>query len=169
MNKKEFDKHFDGLCYNLDIAFALVHSEKKQNTYTKDDCLNLLNWAVKDQAPVGFFKSVTYFVCVKSIEDFFKGWLDQEAFEESSQVEKDLLDLRLLELVWSILREFKNIYTEPMFTISCRLYFFSARADLFALLDVRNDVLKYQNKPHIDELVKVIKTSLEVNQQELQR
>lgn len=161
MNKKEFDKEFDGLCYNLDVAFALVHMDKSQSSYTKDDCLNLLDRAVKEQKPDGFFKSVVYYSQVKSVEDFFKTWLDNEAFEESDHIEKDLLELRLLELVWVVLREYKTLYAEPMFTIFHRSYFFSARGDLFALLDVRNDVLKYQNKPDIDELVKTIKTSLE--------
>ena len=161
MNKKEFDKQFDGLCYNLDVAFELVHVDKSQTNYTKDDCLNLLNQAVKEQAPDGFFKSMTYFSCVKSFEDYFKGWLDKEAFQNSDHIEKDLLSLRLLELVWVVLREYKTIYGDPMFTLWHRSYFFSARSDLFLLLDARNDVLKHQNKPNIDELVRTIKTSLD--------
>jgi hypothetical protein len=161
MNKKEFDKEFDGLCYNLDVAFALVHAEKGQSTYTRDDCLNLLDRAVQQQKPDGFFKSAFYYSSIKSIEDFYKTWLDSEAFGQSDHIEKDLLELRLLELVWAVLREYRTLYAESLFTLSHRSYFFSARGDLFALLDVRNDVLKYQNKPHIDELVKVIKSSLE--------
>ncbi len=161
MNKKEFDKEFDGLCYNLDVAFALVHMNKSQGSFNKDDCLNLLHRAVKEQAPDGFFKSVSYYSEIKAVEDVFKNWLDKEAFEESDRIDKDLLELRLLELVWVVLREYKALYSEPMFTIHHRSYFFSARGDLFALLDVRNDVLKHQNKPNIDALVKTIKTSLE--------
>ncbi len=161
MNKKEFDKQFDGLCYNLDVAFALVYIDKNQSTYNKNDCLNLLNQAIKEQAPEGFFKSVFYFSCVRSIEEYFKAWLDTEAFEKSEYIEKDLIDLRLLELVWVNLREYKNLSVDPLFTIFHRSYFISARKDLLSMLDARNDVLKHQNKPNIDELVKTIKTSLE--------